>query len=153
MPPVVRPLIAGDVKRILGIVNGLPEWFTSSACVSIAGDALRFPGFVIEDEGDVRGFIILEERECCCEILWLAVERDYHGRGYGTLLLRKAEEYACSRGKRALTVKTYGGGDYEPYVRTLNFYKSRGFKVYETIDQYKPFGGQPATILMKLLKC
>ena len=153
MPPVIRSLTAGDVDRIISIVSGLREWFTSDALASIANDALRFPGFVIEDEGDVRGFIILEERECCCEILWLAVERDYHGRGYGTLLLRKAEEYACGRGKRVLTVKTYGGGDYEPYVRTLNFYKSRGFKVYETIDQYKPFGGQPATILMKPLKC
>ncbi len=81
------------------------------------------------------------------------MERDYQGRGYGTLLLRKAEGYACGRGKRVLTVKTYGGGDYEPYIRTLNFYKSRGFKVYKTMDQYKPFGGQPAVILMKPLKC
>ncbi len=128
------------MDHVIDIVDGLREWFTSNADAGIASDALRFSSFVIE------------ERECCCEILWLAVERDYHGRGYGTLLLRKTKEYACGRGKHDLTVKTYGGGDYEPYVRTLNFYKSKGFKVLEAIDQYKSFGGQLATILMKLLK-
>ncbi len=151
--PIIRSLASRDIDHIIGIVEGLPEWFTDNARTSIIRDALRAPGFVIEDEGVIQGFIILEERESCYEILWLAVERNHHGKRYGTLLLRKAEEYACSKGKHILTVKTYGGGDYEPYIRTLNFYKSRGFKEYETIDQYKPFGGQPATILVKPLEC
>ncbi len=74
------------MDHVIDIVDGLREWFTSNADAGIASDALRFSSFVIE------------ERECCCEILWLAVERDYHGRGYGTLLLRKTKEYACGRG-------------------------------------------------------
>lgn len=31
MPPVIRSLTAGDVDRIISIVSGLREWFTSDA--------------------------------------------------------------------------------------------------------------------------
>ncbi|MCE4605151.1 MAG: hypothetical protein F7C08_01280 [Desulfurococcales archaeon] len=41
-----------------------------------------------------------------------------------------------------LTVKTYGG-DYEPYQKTPNLYKSTGFKLYELINNYTGFEGQP----------
>ncbi len=73
IPPCRQSLLltARDVDHVMDIVDGLREWFTSNAGAGIASDALRFSSFVIE------------ERECCCEILWLAVERDYHGRGYG----------------------------------------------------------------------
>ncbi len=103
--------------------------------------------------GVVRGFVLLEERECCLEIAWLAVEKGFQGKGLGTLLVNAAAEYACHRRKPVLTVKTYGGMDYEPYLRTLKFYESRGFRLYEIIEDYKPFGGQPAAILIKYLDC
>ncbi len=99
------------------------------------------------------GFILLEERECCMEIAWMAVERGHHGRGIGRRLIEEAAGYACRRGKRVLSVKTYGGGDYEPYQKTLSFYKSTGFKLYEIIDNYTGFQGQPAAVLIKPLDC
>ena len=52
-----------------------------------------------------------------------------------------------------LAVKTYGGIDYEPYLETLAFYKRRSFGLYEVIVDYKPFGDQPAAILIKCLDC
>ena len=65
------------------------------------------PGFVVEVDGIVRGFILLEERECRVEIAWLAVERGFHGRGLGSLLIIEADKYTCRVGRSILTVKTY----------------------------------------------
>ncbi len=150
---VVREKVVGDVGRIVDIVKGLREWFTPSAVEAVARDCKVLPGFVVEVNGVVRGFVLLEERECCVEIAWLAIERGFHGRGLGSLLIAEVERYACRVRKPILTVKTYGGGDYEPYERTLRFYRKMGFKLYEVIENYRPFGGQPAAILVKLLRC
>ena len=150
---LVSSLEPDDTARIVEIVRGLQEWFTPSAAVEVSDAAKQLPGFAVKVNGVIRGFVLLEERECCVEIAWLAVEREFHGRGLGTMLLNAAEAYACSRGKTALTVKTYGGMDYEPYLETLNFYRKRGFRLYEIVEEYKPFGDQPAAILIKTLDC
>ena len=142
-----------DAARIVEIVRSLQEWFTPNAVVEVGEATRRLPGFVARVGGVVRGFILLEERECCVEIAWLAVERGFRGRGLGTLLLGAAEAYACNRSKPVLTVKTYGGMDYEPYLETLAFYRKRGFRLYEVVEEYEPFGGQPAAILIKTLDC
>ncbi len=143
----------GDLEAVRVIVKGLPEWFTDRAIDQVVRDAAEYPGFVAVLDGRVVGFVVFEERECCVEILWLAVNRMYHGRGIGTALVEAVERYACSRGKNIVTVKTYGGGDYEPYRRTAAFYKARGFRLYEVLKEYEPFGGQPAAILIKTLDC
>jgi GNAT superfamily N-acetyltransferase len=82
-------------------------------------------------------------REYCVKIAWLAMERAFQGRGLGSLLLKAAEDYACSKDKPVLTVKTYGRMDYEPYLQTLAFYESQGYKLYEIVEGYKSFGSQP----------
>ena len=87
------------------------------------------------------------------EIAWLAVEKEYQGRGIGTALVEAAEEYACRRGKWVLTVKTYGGMDYKPYNMTMRFCRGRDFRLYEVISNYEPFEGQPAAILIKQFDC
>ena len=143
----------GDVARVIEIVRGLPEWFTPNAIVEVKEAVGKLPGFVARVGGVVRGFVLLEERECCIEIAWLAVEKGFHGKGIGTQLLEAAEAYACCKGKPLLTVKTYGGMDYRPYLETLAFYRKRGFRLYEVIEAYKPFGDQPAAILIKTLNC
>lgn len=143
----------GDFEAVVGIVKFLPEWFTPRALEEIRRDAEKMLGFVVRVNGVVRGFVLLDVRECCVEIGWMAVEKMFQGRGLGTLLLRAAEQYACKMGRNVLTVKTYGGGDYEPYLRTMHFYRSRDFSLYEIIEEYGPFGAQPAAILIKPLKC
>ncbi|MEB2837136.1 MAG: GNAT family N-acetyltransferase [Desulfurococcales archaeon] len=150
---VVDRLRASEAGRVAEILRALPEWFTPNAAVEAGRDAASMTGFAARLGGVVRGFVLVDVRECCVEIAWLAVERGFQGRGLGSLLLEAAEDYACSRGKHVLAVKTYGGMDYEPYMRTLRFYGSRGFKLYGVIDEYKPFGGQPAAILIKRLDC
>ena len=149
----IRNLDTSDLKRVIEVIRGLPEWFTENAVGNVRRDSERMPGFAAIVDGDLRGFVLLDERECCIEIAWLAVEKGYQGHGIGSLLVKAAENYACSKGKLVLTVKTYGGMDYEPYMRTIQFYKNNGFSLYEIIDSYKPFGGQPAAIFIKNASC
>ncbi|MEB3759127.1 MAG: GNAT family N-acetyltransferase [Desulfurococcales archaeon] len=149
----IRHVDTVDFERIIEITKGLPEWFTENAIGDVRRDLERMSGFVAVVEGGLRGFILLDERECCIEIAWLAVEKEYQGRGIGSLLVEASEKYACSKGKPVLTVKTYGGMDYEPYMRTIQFYRKTGFGLYEIIDSYKPFGGQPAAIFVKHVSC
>ncbi len=151
--PAIRQVNTGDSERIIEIIRGLSEWFTENAIDDVRRDLERMPGFAVVVDGNLRGFILLDERECCIEIAWLAVEKEYQGRGAGSLLIEASEEYACSKGKPVLTVKTYGGMDYEPYMRTIQFYRKTGFGLYEIIDSYKPFGGQPAAIFVKHVLC
>ncbi len=151
--PAIRQVNTGDLERIIEIIRGLPEWFTENAIDDVRRDLERMPGFAVVVDRNLRGFILLDERECCIEIAWLAVEKEYQGRGIGSLLIEASEEYACSKGKPVLTVKTYGGMDYEPYMRTIQFYRKTGFNLYEIIDSYKPFGDQPAAIFVKHVSC
>lgn len=83
----------------------------------------------------------------------MAVEREFQDRGLGSLLIKTAIDYTCIKGKHVLTVKTYGGMDYEPYMKTFEFYKKQGFHLYEVMENYKPFEGQPAAIFIKYLNC
>ncbi|NOZ30451.1 MAG: GNAT family N-acetyltransferase [Crenarchaeota archaeon] len=154
MPSIhVRMKKKTDIKDIINIIKSLPEWFTPNAVNEIALDGERLEGCVVEIDGAVRGFVLVDERECCIEIAWLAVDKEYHGRGLGTRLVHEVERHACRRGKGVVTVKTYGGSDYEPYRKTMEFYRKNGFKLYEVIESYPPFGGQPAAILVKPINC
>ncbi len=149
----INHLLDEDINEIIKIVEALPEWFNRDAIKEIRRDAKNMIGYVARIADTIKGFILLDERECCIEIAWLAVERSFHGRGIGSLLVKTAEDYACKRGKPVLTVKTYGGMDYQPYIKTLQFYMNKGFRLYEIINNYQPFSGQPAAILVKVLKC
>jgi len=84
------------------------------------------------------------------EILWLAVKREYHGKGIGSKLLKYCEEWAKSNGFRVLVVKTLWDEDYQPYVKTRRFYEKREFIGVAKIDPY-PLWGEAAIIYIKCL--
>ncbi len=102
---VIEELKPVHISSIISIARNLYEWITENAIKQIKEDAKRYPGYIARISYEVVGFIILDERECCVEIKWLAVKRDYPGRGIGTLLVKKAKDYACRKGKNILTIK------------------------------------------------
>ena len=70
----IEAFIPTHIPRIVEIMRGLPEWFTDNALTG-AESASHMKGYVAVVDGDVRGFIILGEGECCVEIEQLAVKR------------------------------------------------------------------------------
>lgn len=91
--------------------------------------------FVAEDEGKVVGFItgIIKKQDdeglldtiptLAGEIYELYVSSDYRGENIGTQLMNKLEEYFKRKKCTLLEV-----GVFAPNVRTLGFYKNKGYQ-------------------------
>jgi len=52
-------LYAHDIKKIIEIVRGLPEWFTQGAVENVERDAGNMAGFVARINGIIRGLYCL----------------------------------------------------------------------------------------------
>lgn len=88
--------------------------------------------FVAEDHGKVVGVLsfhitpLLHEVNNAGRITALVVDREYRGRGIGTLLVREAEAWAWSQGCSKIEVPS---GDRRPPAH--RFYESRGYRCDE----------------------
>lgn len=92
--PVIRlrSCLPNDLDACLGIVRGLPEFFTADALDTIRSDLGQHEVWAADDD-EVVGFAIVDRRSSTtAEILWAAVHRDR--RGYWR---RHALDRACSR--------------------------------------------------------
>jgi ribosomal protein S18 acetylase RimI-like enzyme len=62
-------------------------------------------------------------------IFWMAVSRQYHGKGIGNLLVQEACVYAKTRGARTMTLETLSPSEADAnYLKTYKFYESCGFE-------------------------
>ena len=151
MELTIRRASESDVEKCLEIAMELREWFNEAGLRTMSSDLRVHETYVAElSNVGIVGFIVLRERSSVMEILWLAVRKEFHGRGIGTRLVKFAEELARTRGCKILMVKTSGSKDYEPYIRTRKFYEKLGFIQLEKIDPY-PGWNEPAIIYVKCL--
>ncbi len=62
------------------------------------------------------------------QLVWIAVERNHHGMGIGTALLKWIEDEARTHDLMSIQVETLPDEDsYEPYKLTRKFYYDNGF--------------------------
>jgi GNAT superfamily N-acetyltransferase len=140
------------------LLAGLPEWFASAAVEAYAADLSRFPSWVAcesgasAEAGRALGCVTVTapQREAF-ELHLLAVAREQHRQGVGTLLLAVAERWARHCKARYLHVKTTGPSLAEPsFERTRAFYLARGFTaLFESDRLWGP--ENPALVLVKSL--
>jgi ribosomal protein S18 acetylase RimI-like enzyme len=138
----VRVAAAQDAVRCAEIVAGLEDFFTDDVPDKVQRDLRAHGGWVIDDAGDVLGFVIVERRgERAAEILWAAVAADRRGRGLGSRLIDHALDELSADGVQIVEVKTLdASADYPPYDATRAFWIARGFVQFDTID---PLPGRP----------
>ncbi len=67
------------------------------------------------------------------DLYWIAVDPALHGRGFGSRLMRHAEEFARGRQGRLIIVETSSRPSYEP---TRRFYLSNGYAELARIAGY-----------------
>jgi GNAT superfamily N-acetyltransferase len=155
----VRRLTAGDIPAVTAITESLPDYFTSDVPAKAGRDAARHDGWVVADAeavaGSVVGFAIAERKSARgAEILWMAVDPAWRGRGQGTVLLGRVLDDLAADGVSVVEVKTLDrSADYEPYRATRAFWEGRGFVQVDTIDPLPDWPpGNPAAIYVAALR-
>ena len=139
-------------RACLEIARALPEWFNEAGIKAMERDLKWETTFIAVEKDQVLGFITVKPiNDKALEILWMAIRREFRGRGIGTGLLRFVEMWAVERGFEVLVVKTSGDLSYKPYDETRRFYERRGFVRVALIDPY-PEWGEEALIYVKCLR-
>lgn len=115
------------------VLEALPEWFevteTREAYIRESGP---LPFYAAFDGSRPVGFLCLKETgKDTVELHVMGVLKEYHRKGVGRELFRKAREDAARDGYSFLQVKTVQMGKYEDYDRTNRFYLSLGFREFE----------------------
>jgi len=131
-----------DVTRI--VLEALPDWFgipeAREKYIAESGNKIFFCAF----DGDRPvGFLYLKETgRDTVELYVMGVLKEFHRKGIGRELFRKAKEAARERGYSFMQVKTVQMGRYEEYDRTNTFYRSLGFMEFEVFpllwDEWNP---------------
>lgn len=153
--PAVRRLTAGDIPAVTAITESLPDYFTGDVPAKAARDAARHDAWVVADADAVVGFAIAERKSAGgAEILWMAVDPAWRGRGQGTVLLGRVLDDLAADGVSVVEVKTLDrSADYEPYRATRAFWEGRGFVQVDTIDPLSDWPpGNPAAIYVAALR-
>lgn len=104
-----------------------------------------------EMEGRVEGFVYYAPAalaEGAWHLYWIAVARQYQGRGLGSVLLHRAEGDARERGGRILFVETSSLPHYDP---TRRFYVKHAYQVAAVIEDFYA-DGDDMVIFRKRLK-
>jgi len=145
----IRRFTLEDQDQVLQISELLPEWFDIDARTRAIPIDIRFQEvLLVEENGQILGFIALYIAEGRVNIGWLGVHPDHHRQGIGGLLIKAAENYCRSVGIEELATYTLGDSvDYPPYNVTRAFYHKYGFRLYQRSQTDNP--GCPEEIRLK----
>ena len=146
----VRAATAEDAVACVEIVVGLPDFFTDDVPDKVRSDLRDHGGWVIDDQGGVLGFAIVQRRGTrAAEILWAAVADGRRAAGLGSRLINDVLDELGADGVQIVEVKTLNpSADYAPYDATRAFWLSCGFIQIDTIDPFPEWPpGNPAAIL------
>lgn len=129
----LREATQQDVPALVALVADLHEWFHKGVPEEVRLDCARCPGLVAELDGAIVGFVLWLKEAEVYEIKWLAVLRERHPQGIGSLLIDGLIHTAREDGAKRISVDTLAPTyDYEPYARSRAFYEARGFTL-ETV--------------------
>src|SRR5690554_6212590 len=135
------------------ILRSLPKWFGIEEGIRVyVRDSALLPGFAVESDGRLSGFISLKEHyPRAWEVHCIAVLASERSKGIGTKLLDQAEAWLASKGVRFLQIKTVAETSTDPYyTETRKFYIARGYEPVEIFpDLWAPTN--PALQLVKYL--
>lgn len=122
-----------DFKGMLEIAKKLhPMWFDKTAITKSMPIDLRIhKGYAAEEKGRIIGFITYTSDNGKAKISWIGINPRFHRKGIGSKLLKTLEVELKRIGVKNLRVETVGKCTprYEPYERTVKFYKSMGFRL------------------------
>lgn len=106
--PTFRRILPGDVpllKQVEPLYNDTfndvdrTEWSLMLKCLSHHSDDVEDMLYILDDEGDILGFIFLEmdTKYRLAYIIYLAVKESERSKGYGGMILRQVERMIRQR--------------------------------------------------------
>ena len=112
-----------------------------ATCLSVFDEIVNknneYEGFSIYFENKMTGFIFFTQNSLglnVFELLWIVVDPDYQGLGFGDLLMNKFLEEVKKRNARLVVLHTS-----EHYLKAKSLYKKYGFNCEGIIkDFYSP---------------
>ena len=125
----IRVAQARDAERIVELINAAfrrgERHIIHGNRIDLDGVQSLFPKgqfLVAVDNGDLAGCVYLEPRGERTYLWLLSVAPERHGKGLGSMLMRKAEQRSISAGSRYIDLRTIN-------LREDNraFYKHRGY--------------------------
>ena len=111
-----RQLIDGMLTRRNVRLTGHDEWYPVAF-------------FVKTDEGEILGGLLGQIWAQWLYIAELAVREPFRGRGYGTKLLSRAEQYALERSCGNAWLSTFS-------FQARPFYERFGYQLFGTLEDY-----------------
>jgi GNAT superfamily N-acetyltransferase len=152
--PEIRSFQPQDLAAVEEIIRRLDAYFTPDVPEKIGVDISAHSAWVLVDGDEVLGVSVVERRFVgVAEILWMAIDPSWRGRGAGTQLLSHVIDILRAEGVALVEVKTLDrSSDYEPYVATRAFWEGRGFVQIDRIDPlpgWQP--GNPCAIYLTVL--
>lgn len=119
------------------ILNGLPDWFGIPKYIEkYVSETKDMPFYVSYLDKEPIGFLALKQHnKYSAEIYVIAVNKEYHRCGVGTLLVNACVNWCLENEIEFLQVKTLDStSEDENYAKTRNFYRKMGFKPLECIN-------------------
>lgn len=113
------------------ITADLPEFFgLPDANAHYEKGVLDRTNFAALVGDDIIGLLSLEfPYPNNANIYWMGVMKQFHGRGIGTALIKRAEDYSRQQNATTITVETLAPTECdENYLKTYQFYVGCGFK-------------------------
>src|SRR5262245_30784383 len=161
MPPRIRPLAAGDRKRIDEILRSSANFnpVEVTTALELVDESLakgEASGYIIEVvESDatrgVDGYVCYGPTpmtEGTYDLYWIAVDEAMQGRGLGQLLIRRAESEVLRRGGRLLMIET---SSKESYGATQRFYDRAGYELAARIRDFYRVGDDKLVFVKRLV--
>lgn len=119
-------MAADDIDAVFTLAEKIPEapcWSREDYVRCVAGDdsgSLRRAGFIVEADGQLRGFSVGKLVAGVCELESIAVDSEARGRGIGRALFEEAIGWAQKNGAIRIELE----------VRASN---TRAIKLYESV--------------------
>lgn len=149
------PTAAGDIRwteardrdAVMALLAGTQFFRNDEMVIAVEvldaalkdGPAGHYQSFVIEDGGQVAGWVCYGPTPCTLgtyDIYWIAVGPQTQGRGLGKRLMDFTERQIAARGGRLAVAETSGRQGYTP---TRRFYEKLGYLAASAIkDFYAP---------------
>ncbi len=120
-PALVEPIHDPDRPEVAAFIAkrwGSPRIITRAR----AHDASELPGFLLHEDGAVVGAITLSVQGPECEVV--TIDSAVEGRGIGSAMLVRAEEWAAEHGCDRMWLVTTNDN-----LRALYFYQRQGYRI------------------------